>query len=332
MKQFDSITAFNNLHTGGANRTSSLPHKTGILYNEQYDGVGFIPKHTAKFNFSKGEKVFTIGSCFAREIEYHLAANGFTVPVFNFRPSIQTFPFNDKNRQALPISHMFNEYNLGTMLQRVKQAADLLVYPVDSGKQPFEDNKFIDLFLHPAVLPVTEVEFNARRREITTFYKELLDSDIIIITLGLIECWYDNKYDVFLNKTPSQKFTDSEPGRFEFHQLTYEEVLEKTTEMMELLRSYGKPNKRILLTVSPVPLEATFTGQNCILATSYSKSVLRVVAETLYKRYDYVDYFPSYEMVVSRGCNGGYKFDNVHVDNLAVEKIMKHMLEVYVND
>ena len=94
MKLFNSKKAFENLGNGWADKTSSLPQKPdhSNQANGQYDGVGYIPKHNGKFTFSKGEKVFTIGSCFAREIESHLIATGFDVPVKSFAPTVQSFP------------------------------------------------------------------------------------------------------------------------------------------------------------------------------------------------------------------------------------------------
>ena len=61
------------------------------------------------------------------------------------------------------------------------------------------------------------------------------------------------------------------------------------------------PKLRFLLTVSPVPLTATNSGNYVAAATTYSKSVLRAVAGELAKyRPHIVDYFPSYELIT--GC------------------------------
>ena len=51
---------------------------------------------------------------------------------------------------------------------------------------------------------------------------------------------------------------------------------------------------KIVLTVYPVPFSDTFSGQDVIVANTYSKSVLRCVAQDLTELYDHVDYFPSY--------------------------------------
>jgi hypothetical protein len=49
--------------------------------------------------------------------------------------------------------------------------------------------------------------------------------------------------------------------------------------------------------VSPVALVATYEDQHVLSATTYSKSALRVVAETAARTFSAVSYFPSYEMI-----------------------------------
>ena len=66
------------------------------------------------------------------------------------------------------------------------------------------------------------------------------------------------------------------------------------------------PALRILLTVSPVPLIATFEPQHVLVATTYSKSVLRVAAQAATDRYAHVDYFPSYEIITASFSRGAY--------------------------
>lgn len=50
-------------------------------------------------------------------------------------------------------------------------------------------------------------------------------------------------------------------------------------------------------TVSPVPLYLTFSGEDIIVANTYSKSVLRAVCNAVENSRKRVDYFPSYEAV-----------------------------------
>jgi hypothetical protein len=86
--------------------------------------------------------------------------------------------------------------------------------------------------------------------------------------------------------------------------------------------------KKILLTVSPVPLTATFSDQCATVANSFSKAVLRVCAHRLAANLPDVDYFPSYEMVMSGGL-ANFSDDNVHVQDGFVREIVYTMLDSY---
>lgn len=48
---YDSESAYAALHRGGQNKTSSMPHKSGQGYNQQYDDIGYLPFHSPKFTF-----------------------------------------------------------------------------------------------------------------------------------------------------------------------------------------------------------------------------------------------------------------------------------------
>jgi hypothetical protein len=66
------------------------------------------------------------------------------------------------------------------------------------------------------------------------------------------------------------------------------------------------PAARVLLTVSPVPLAATYSGQHVLAATTYSKSVLRAAAQTLCRLREGCDYLPSYEIITGAHNRGAY--------------------------
>ena len=71
---------------------------------------------------------------------------------------------------------------------------------------------------------------------------------------------------------------------------------------MQLLFSERKNTNatpKFILTVSPVPLTATAVNQHVLISTIYSKSVLRAAAGEIYMRHEYVDYFPSYELITN---------------------------------
>jgi len=87
----------------------------------------------------------------------------------------------------------------------------------------------------------------------------------------------------------------------------------------------------VLLTVSPVPLIATYEPTHVLTATTYSKSVLRVAAGTLARELDWVDYFPSFE-IITGSFNGGayYQDDAREVTDAGVAHVMRCFARHYL--
>ena len=305
MKIIPGMDAYGNLFQGVKKRTFRYPSKSETGYQ---DGV-LLPKLNPKFTILPGEKIFTIGSCFAREIEHRLVQRQFDVPVSGF--------VNPE---------MLNEYNAGTILQRIESVFGKFEYADGMGVEE-TDKGWVDLFLHIAQVPVPLEILLLRRRMIAELYQQLLASSTIVITLGLTETWFDTKYQCYVNKAPSRMTVSREPDRFQFHRMDVEDVMARVSNALMLINQHSQ--KKIVRTVSPVPIEATFSQSNAIVANSYSKAVLRVVAEKMSDQFDNVDYFPSFEMAISGGTRY-YLDDNVHVSPELVDIITNHMMSNYL--
>ena len=66
------------------------------------------------------------------------------------------------------------------------------------------------------------------------------------------------------------------------------------------------PDVRVILTVSPVPLVATYENRNVVVSNTYSKAALRVVAEEVALAHEAVAYFPSYEIITAPQIRSAY--------------------------
>ena len=60
-------------------------------------------------------------------------------------------------------------------------------------------------------------------------------------------------------------------NRFRFENTDYAENMKAVREIVELIRAKSSKDVKIILTVSPVPLNRTFSDQDIIVANSYSK-------------------------------------------------------------
>ena len=107
------------------------------------------------------------------------------------------------------------------------------------------------------------------------------------------------------------------------------EVLADFEAFRAALRAVN-PHVRFLVTVSPVPLTATATGEHVEVATCYSKAVLRAVCGMLVARHDDVDYFPSFEIITSQRARGVYFEPNQRsVSPMGVQAAMQLFLRAH---
>lgn len=278
------------------------------------DGTLF-PEFTPSFNIEAGASIFTIGSCFARNIEEALQPLDFKLPTSAFSSPKSEWPGRANG--------LLNEYNPGTISQRICYAL--------AGKHSPEEtivasgDLYADLMLMGGAVDVTKERALERRNEIFDVYANLPKTPYVVITLGFIEAWFDNQTQLFINRIPPRSFKTSDPQRFSLKVLDVSESFALLEPAFAALNDNGS---KVVLTVSPVPIQSTFTTVDCVTANEYSKSVLRVCSEMLCKRFANVDYFPSYEIVRSGGLVN-YGVDNVHVKNEVVKKITSLMIKKY---
>lgn len=159
-----------------------------------------------------------------------------------------------------------------------------------------------------------------------------LDTEFFIITLGLSEIWYDEVTgEVFWRAVPQEKV---DPGRHKFRVCSLVETKENIQKIYNIIQKHN-PNAKLLFTLSPVPLAATFRPVSCLSANSVSKSILRAALDEFY-RDNWKDinkklfYFPSYEIVTELFFQK-FKEDNRHPKDEIIEMIMK-LFEYYYCD
>jgi hypothetical protein len=221
---------------------------------------------------------------------------------------------------------LLNEYNPATMFQRIDSALSKKNF----GERAIakERDGYVDLMLHGGP-PVSLERLLQRRKEIDRMYGTIKKSDMVVITLGLVQSWYDHEDQLYLNRMPGLLAMRTYPGRYSSRILDVETSYAFLSLVVEKLISAGV--QKILVTVSPVPLQKSFNGMDAAILNCYSKSVLRTCAHRLYMDFSQVDYFPSYEIVLSAGMHA-FMDDNVHVNKGVVDNIIKYMSELYVTE
>lgn len=281
------------------------------------------PAVRAGFRFTRDSKIFATGSCFARNVEkslHFIKANVVSSPI-----DIPAPP------QAEQIFQLYNKYTVHSILNEFRWA--LSGKPVDhsAGLVADRQGRYYDLQVASSPdITGTKEEMTAFRAAYNASFGRARGADVVIITLGLVECWFDTETGVYLNMAPSKQLTEQYPGRFEFHLLDYNDVYGALVEIESLLRKENPKPPQILVTVSPVGLAATFREDDVLVGNCYSKSVQRAAVEAFTMHHD-ATYFPSYEYVTltDRKFAWGNK-DFRHVRQETVDRIMADVLLSYV--
>jgi Flp pilus assembly protein TadD len=286
---------------------------------ETYATVGMQPS----FQLVPGETIFTIGSCFAREIERELASRGFDLPMTRI-----ALPPEETNSSV--VNDVLNKYIAQSMANELRWALDPQAAFPDAGFLQLDDDQWHDPHLVHNLKPASLQRAKERRAEVMALCQTSKQARVFVITLGLAEAWFDRDTGLYLNGAPPMAATTRYAGRFEVHVLSYGEILAALEDIHGLLTRFGREDFRILITVSPVPFKATFTGQDAMSANAYSKSVQRAAVEEFVLAHANVDYFPSYETVTLSERSAAFLPDHIHVRPELVRRIVGQVVQTMV--
>lgn len=258
------------------------------------------PVVKAPFRIGQHDRIATAGSCFAQHISKRLRSAG-----FNF------MRMEDDTTGATGAGYEYsarygNVYTARQLLQLLRRAFGrfsprVSVWPTPQGRycDPFRPRIEAEGYDSPqAVIAARDLHLAAVRR----LFEEL---DLFIFTLGLTECWTDLHDGAAYPLAPGVAGGRYDPEQHAFHNFRVSEIESDLDAFISELRQVN-PGARVILTVSPVPLAATYEARHVLVSTTYSKSVLRVAAESAQQSHPGVYYFPSYEIIIGNHAPPGY--------------------------
>lgn len=260
---------------------------------------------------SRTTRVGSIGSCFAWEIKKWLMANGYTFLQTEDGPSTES--------GSARFGNVFNT----KCIRQIFEAAYGLFTPVEP-HWPY-DGKLMDPY-RKNVGWANEREAAAERASHHAAVRALVERcEVLICTIGQAEVWR-NKHDkaAFFMIPPPEVIRED---RHEVALLGVEENVEHLQATYDLIRRHN-PNLRLVLTVSPVPLVATFRDEHALVADEVNKSILRVAADQFCRANPQVLYFPAYE-IVKRLTPNPWREDNRHVRPEVVARVMENFIAAY---
>ena len=275
-----------------------------------------------KFSISPSTPIATAGSCFAQHIGGRLKAAGYNVMDVEPAPEALSDAAARKYGWRIYSARYGNVYLAAQLLQLAQEAYGLLE-PADAVWE--KDGRFYDA-LRPSVEPEglsCPEEVRAHRAEHLAAVRGMLERmGLMIFTFGLTEGWRHARSGTVYPTAPGTIAGSYDETVHEFHNYRTGEIRDHFLAFRDLVRKRN-PNVRFLLTVSPVPLTATAADHHVLVATTYSKSVLRAVTGELSELPD-IDYFPSYELIASPFSRAAFYSPNLRsVEEAGVDAVMR---------
>lgn len=255
-----------------------------------------IQPHQGLFEITHDSRIMLIGSCFSNEIGHKLSQSGFHTLIN-------------------PFGTLFNSYSIGKSLTttvRNKKFDSTDFFEHNGLWHSYKlHSRFSSFHLDEAIEKInTSVE---------VANNFVFNTDVLIITLGtawVYELKETGKIVANCHKMPQQLF--------EKRKLGINEIISEYTHLIEHLK--GANNKlKIIFTVSPVKhLRDGFVANN------WSKSTLNIAIHELVRRFDFCDYYPSYEIMNDDLRDYRfYKNDMLHPNDLATQYIYEHFQNAY---
>ena len=260
------------------------------MFSTQID----IPHSTVEITYN--DRILTLGSCFAENIGTKLQEACFLTFINPF--GVMYNPMS----VAQGIRYLLSEKEF--------TAADL-----------FQSGSLWNSLSHSSAFSATTADealqkINSRLLAARYFLRE---TNVMMITLGtawVFELVENGKIVSNCHKLPASRFTR--------RRLSVDEIINEFTEVFGLLcNSY--PGLKFIFTVSPIRHWKDGAHENTV-----SKSTLHLALDALEKQFDFVHYFPAYEIMMDELRD--YRFyasDMLHPSDVAVDYIWQRFGDTY---
>jgi hypothetical protein len=279
------------------------------------------PIPAKRFAIPDGTRIGTAGSCFAQEVAKVLV----NLPNVEF---LQT----EHNTPDQPMfSALYGNIYTVRQLRQIFFEAFGLTPQLDIAWRR-DDGRWVDA--HRPAMFAAGFDSSAavaleRAKHLAAVKRLFTECSIFVFTLGLTEAWTSASGEIVFPIAPGIVAEDVSGGRYKFHNFTYDEILQDLGDIIVQLRAIN-PKARCVLTVSPVPLVATYSDEHVLVATTHSKSILRAICSAAETKWNNVFYFPSYEIISSHYNGGSYYDPNKRtIARAGVEHVMSVFKEAY---
>lgn len=244
-------------------------------------------------------RLITIGSCFSEHIGQRLTESCFHV---------------DLN----PFGTLFNPISIKNSL------VNLIENKHFTAENLFLNGSLWSSFSHSTLFSSTDVVscLNNINSRIEAAHTQLLNADFLLITFGT--AWV---YELKQSGEVVSNCHKLAGEQFNKRRLSVEEIVNNYTELFNRIKAIN-PGFEIIFTVSPIR-----HWKDGAHANNISKSILHLAIEAMTEKFDFVSYFPAYEIQLDELRD--YRFydaDMFHPNDVAIDYIWKRFSETYFKD
>ena len=283
------------------------------------------PVLDAPFKIAREDKVATGGSCFAQEIANSLQASGYHYYLAEQPPEGMSAAEANRRNYSMYSCRYGNVYTTAQFLQLIDRAYGRFQPQLDYWTRE-EDGRFVDPF-RPRIEPdgyATVEEMRADRERHLASVRHMLETmDVFVFTFGHTETWRHKADGAILQLAPGVAGGEWDDSVYEFYNMTVSEVVRDFLAAADRIREVN-PKARIILTVSPVGIIATYENRHVVVSNSAVKAILRAAADEVVRQRPNIAYFPSYDLAtVSPNVGQFYREDTRRITSTGIDHTMR---------
>ena len=257
-------------------------HSWGDVYGNKDIVSGDLTwKFTPRKLFNKDSYVSLIGNCWTQDLSIILDQLPTQIKVPSYQidvPENREIHFNDS----------------GTLRQQFELAVGGLK---ELHEEPLwkTSKGYVHPFLEYHKYFKTEKECRVYADKIFESVKDsILNSDVIFITIGIVEHWINPKNNLIYRTIPHPDIiNDLQP---EFKRQTTQDVLDDLEKIYNIILLHNKDCK-VILDMTPATITSTFTDLDVRQASRDGISRIRAAIGEFVEKYPDISHFPSYELI-----------------------------------
>ncbi|MGB0982401.1 MAG: GSCFA domain-containing protein [Saprospiraceae bacterium] len=237
-------------------------HQSPITNHQLMQLQTIVPIPSPNFSISHTDKILTIGSCFAQNMSKYLTERKFQVT-------------------ANPFGILYNPLSIAQNLtaiieNKTYQETDLFYH--NERWNSFDHHSDFSFFDKKSTLK--NINENIEKA-----HQQLLDGNVLMITLGTAFTYFNNKKPVAnCHKLPAKDFKK--------RLVSVAEIVQNLSEVIQIILTKN-PNLQIVFTLSPIR-----HIRDGVIENQRSKATLLLALHQLKAQFEAVYYFPSYEIVL----------------------------------